>query len=338
MRFRAVSFSSSPPPARTRCSSSANGFSGAVANGPKPSASKSVRAATAAFAALSFREELRTITLFVEKFWHSKAGTLMDTPHASGNASLDERGTGETPGRANYSLTRREFQLAVQGFPVSGRERNVPEAAHRHVKLHRDQRALWSVARRACDAARRTFAGAVIPNFQFHVCGQCSRAEHHGAVVVDRNSFSLNGEGLTGDGDIQRYRRPHHDSLAAPPFLARENLLHGVASWLGFRHSSSPQKSIFGSMSSMPSSQPSARSFPFHTTMAGLLWRGTKLVSTMRCSSSSLCGRTMGEPQGPPIRVCAFPRQGAPASPCHSSATRTREFSPPPRLFSFLFR
>src|SRR3989442_13596204 len=220
MRFRAVSFSSLSPPSRATCSFFGDGFSCAVANRPKPSASRSVRAATAAFAALSFREELRTITLFVEKFWHSKAGTLTDTPHASGNASLDERGTGETPGRANYSLTRREFQLAVQGFPVSGRERNVPEAAHRHVKLHRDQRALWSVARREWDAARRTFAGAVIPNFQFHVCGQCSRAEHHVAVVVHRTSFSRNGEGLTGGGDIHRYGRPRINPHSPLPSLA----------------------------------------------------------------------------------------------------------------------
>src|SRR2546426_3286046 len=105
MRFRAVSFSSLSPPSRATCSFLGDGFSCAVENRPKPSASRRVRAATAAFAALSFREELRTITLFVEKFLHSKAGTLMDTPHASGNASLDERGTRETPGWTKDSLT-----------------------------------------------------------------------------------------------------------------------------------------------------------------------------------------------------------------------------------------
>src|SRR2546427_12161760 len=36
------------------------------------------------------------------------------------------------------------------------------------------------------------------------------------------------------------------------------------------------------------------------------------------------------------MRVCASPRQGAPASPCHSSATCTREFTRTPRLFCFI--
>jgi len=141
------------PPSRATCSFFANGFSCAVANRPKPSASKSVRAATPLRGAF-LREELRPLLCSWKNFGTAKQARSWIHPtqvemRRSTSVELERRQAGQT------ILSRGEnFQLLSRGFQsVGGKEMCQKRAPA--CQTPRDQRALWSVARVRVTVQRR---------------------------------------------------------------------------------------------------------------------------------------------------------------------------------------
>src|SRR4029079_10657159 len=110
-------------------------------------------------------------------------------------------------------------------------------------------------------------------------------------MIIHRDGKSLDGgRFLARDSKLQRYRHANHYALAAAAFLAWKNLRTSGGRGKLLFQSSKPQKSCGGCTSSMPTSQPSERWFPFHTTTPGMLSFVATLKTVRRCSIASSLG------------------------------------------------
>jgi hypothetical protein len=238
--------------------------------------------------------------------------------------------TGET----RYSLS----ELIFQRFPSRGRKRDVPEVWRDCGEFYRNQKSLRIFNGRSCHSATLFLSGAFVDEIQLRIHRKIFCADKHGPVVVYRCRGRFHRDLLSRDRHLQHHRNLNDHPLAAATFFRRLKLRSYIDLQRLPVHSSNPQKSIVGWISSIPNSHPSGRSFPFQTMTAEFVSAVAKLTIRSDCSTSRLARRTTRQPYGPTTRVKPSSRHTGVASLCcHSIATGTREFKRIPRRFRFTF-
>src|SRR5262249_44458105 len=172
------------------------------------------------------------------------------------------------------------------------REENIPEGWRRRQKLHGNQSAIVAHLSRTHHAGFHRLLQLWILPRNARAFSQALRQDQHSPVFTHRVRRTLNGGfagNVHGHGDL------HQHTLRAAAFFRRQVAGDGATLYLGWVartgcghcrtvgfHSSSPQKSMSGAISSTPYSQPSGRLLPFHTTTAALLDCVAKFVRARR--------------------------------------------------------
>jgi hypothetical protein len=144
-------------------------------------------------------------------------------------------------------------------------ERDTPEVRRACNELNRDHVAFIALNRHSNYAAHLLFLCSIILHLE--VCARCkrSRTQQHRAMIIYRNSRGLDIDFMPRYDELNCHRKTDHYAMTAAPFFARRDLLVTLGR-TGVAQSSNPQKSIGGCVSSMPTSQPSVRLSPLHTT------------------------------------------------------------------------
>src|ERR1019366_322916 len=207
--------------------------------------------------------------------------------------------------QSNLFRTR---SLSVDRFPVRRWKRNPPETTGSTCKLNRYQVAVGRVLRVPGHTSGNSVFRDSVFDVQRRLSGNVLGGANHRAMNIHRHRMSL----LAHFFAVQRVPKddsnPHHHALASTPVVGCYHacssvgriLLDGLRRWFGgFSRrvqSSSPQKSISGSMSSMPYSQPSTRSLPFHTITPAFERRLARLMISSCCSTENSRGITARQP------------------------------------------
>ncbi len=168
--------------------------------------------------------------------------------------------------------------LTVERFPPWGRKNDMPEIRRDFGEFYRDQKSLPIFNGRSCHAAALFPRGAFVDEIKLRFHREIFCADKHGAVIVDRCRGRLHCHFLSRHCHLQRDRNLNDYPLASAAFFRRLKLRPCVNRQRLLIHSSNPQKSIVGWMSSIPSSQPSARSWPFQTMTAEFVSLVAKLT------------------------------------------------------------
>jgi hypothetical protein len=162
----------------------------------------------------------------------------------------------------------------LQWFPIGRGKGDPPEIGGRLLKFHGDQESFRGALRRAGHTHRFALSRHLVLDFKSCFRRQVDGRADHGAVDIDGNRIGGNGFRLSLRRVVEHERDADHYALATPAALVQGIVtaagMNGLGEGLHGAHSSSPQKSISGSINSIPYSQPSTRSLPFHTITPGL--------------------------------------------------------------------
>jgi len=164
-----------------------------------------------------------------------------------------------------------------------GREDDVPEERGGRQELDGKEGAFLVQLRRTDDVDLDLLLGLRIFDDEFGALGQAFGKNDHGAGGTDGVCEAVDGFRIASD--VSDNGHAQQDALGAAAFLGgglpvERGAGHIDGAGLRVRrrfhcgkrlHSSNPQNSISGAISSTPYSQPSGRELPFQTIMAALL-------------------------------------------------------------------
>ena len=211
------------------------------------------------------------------------------------------RAVSHTKAERNHSreTCSREPARSVGSFPVVWRERDLPEIGRRRGEFDWKQVALGALPGCAHDACFGSLPCSLVPDLHRCARSENARRQNHGSMDVHCDCVHRNLDGLVAFGSLESKRNANNHSVASAPFFG----VHNGGSIRSVRrldsrldHRSSPQNPICGLMSSIPNSQPSARSTPHQTTLAGLDVLLTRFVSSISCLTSRFWARTSKHP------------------------------------------
>jgi len=184
----------------------------------------------------------------------------------------------------------------------------VPKIVRRRIKLHRNQITFGRRLRFSCYASNFPATGQFMLDLELGIHRKISRGADHGTMNVYSYSKSIQLDRFAPQFQMEHHGDANHNALAAAPFIGCKRTAPTgrglICAWhdrgLLWVHrvaqSSSPQKSISGSISSMPYSHPSTRSFPFQTITAGLERWLARLKTSSCCSTENSLGITARQP------------------------------------------